>query len=131
MVPQLPLELIYHILGSIPAEFWISARADTLRACSLVNKSWRVVAQKELPRHISWTQHRPGRMELFLASPSGRDGWHSDSITLTEQPDHILFLLVKHATSINHLDLEKHLGCLYRLDGSQPSLSGECPAARH
>lgn len=126
MVSQFPLELIYHILRLVP-DTRPSSRASTLRACALVNKTWRVVAQKELPRQLEWWSHRRGRLERFLASPSGRDGWHSDWIILVCSPVDELDLLVRQATSIKRIDLRGPYGdnLLYRLDGLELSLSGE------
>lgn len=104
MVPQLPLELIYHILSLIPASP-SAERATALRACSLVNQDWRVIAQEELTRHINWSQMWSTRVDLFLSSPSARGGWKAESVSLDQATTRDLDRLLGSATSIDHLAL--------------------------
>lgn len=126
MIPFIPPEIIRHILSLIPGPP-DGARPKTLKACSLVNHTWREIAQEELPRYISWYEMWPGRLESFLASPSAIEGWKSETVSLNNPGADSLAVLLHRATSINHLTLanDDNEESIYSLSKRPVSPSGQ------
>ena len=135
MVPHLPPEIITYLLAALPTSEG-EGRVQTLRACSLVDSTWRDIAQAELLRHIRWARFWPGRMEAFLASPSYRkkEDWRCNSLVLVRAPAEVVWALLSAASAVEELEL---IGCDARHKyarkycevpaGALDSLYGECP----
>lgn len=110
-VPQLPTELICHILSLLP---FISlggpvvpmpVRTQTLSSCSLVNKTFQHAAQRELGKHLSWRAPDPDRVHAFLRSPSCPAVWGCESLWIRDLGAGDLFGILSRAESVKELTL--------------------------
>lgn len=105
-MPVSPLapELVYLILGSLPLTN-PPDRTATLLACSLVNSTFRTVAQRELGRHLAWLHPSPERTRAFLVSPSCGGRWVCGAVWLREAGAGEVFALLERVEGLGELSL--------------------------
>ncbi len=130
-VSPLAPELVYIILGSLSAHSPLD-RTQTLLACSLVNSTFREVAQRELGKRLHWLDPWPGRVQAFLRSPSCPPVWRCEQLWLRQPRAEDVFALLARAEEVRRLCLfvalpeDREAGSYERLpEGALGSLRGE------
>lgn len=110
-VPQLPPELIYHILSLLPLVSRggplapAPERTEALLSCSLVKKTFCKAVQVELGKHLSWGAPKAGKIEAFLRSPSCPERWVCESIWMSSVRVEEVAAVFARAASIQGLTL--------------------------